>query len=63
MRHSDGSSGAPRLAWRGASRPPVRGRDGVRTFYREAGPADAPILLLPHGYPCSSFQYRRLMPA
>ena len=37
--------------------------DGVEIFYREAGPADGPVLLLPHGYPCSSFQYRRLMPA
>ncbi|WP_368563778.1 alpha/beta fold hydrolase [Pseudoxanthomonas sp. UTMC 1351] len=37
--------------------------DGIRTFYRECGPADAPVLLLPHGYPCSSYQYRRLMPA
>jgi pimeloyl-ACP methyl ester carboxylesterase len=37
--------------------------DGVRIFYREAGPADAPILLLPHGYPSSSFQYRNFMPA
>jgi pimeloyl-ACP methyl ester carboxylesterase len=37
--------------------------DGMRIFYREAGPVDAPVLLLPHGYPCSSFQYRRLMPA
>lgn len=37
--------------------------DGVEIFYRAAGPADAPVLLLPHGYPCSSFQYRRLMPA
>jgi len=36
---------------------------GSDIFYREAGPADAPVLLLPHGYPCSSFQYRRLMPA
>ncbi|MBI5114211.1 MAG: alpha/beta hydrolase [Rhodovulum sp.] len=36
---------------------------GVEVFYREAGPPDAPVLLLPHGYPCSSFQYRRLMPA
>ncbi|KTE44301.1 MULTISPECIES: alpha/beta fold hydrolase [unclassified Sphingopyxis] len=34
-----------------------------RIFVREAGPPDAPVLLLPHGYPCSSFQYRRLMPA
>jgi pimeloyl-ACP methyl ester carboxylesterase len=37
--------------------------DGLQIFYRECGPDDAPVLLLPHGYPCSSFQYRRLMPA
>lgn len=36
--------------------------DGVEVFYREAGPADAPVLLLPHGYPCSSYQFRHLMP-
>lgn len=30
----------------------------VETFYREAGPAKAPVLLLPHGYPCSSFEFR-----
>lgn len=36
---------------------------GHRLFLREAGPADAPVLLLPHGYPCSSYQFRRLMPA
>lgn len=36
---------------------------GVETFYREDGPPGAPVLLLPHGYPSSSFQYRRLMPA
>lgn len=36
--------------------------DGVDIFYREAGPADAPVLLLPHGYPASSFVYRNLMP-
>jgi pimeloyl-ACP methyl ester carboxylesterase len=35
--------------------------DGIRTFYREAGPADGPVVLLPHGYPSSSFQYRHLM--
>jgi pimeloyl-ACP methyl ester carboxylesterase len=35
---------------------------GIDTFYREAGPPDAPVLLLPHGYPCSSFQFRNLMP-
>jgi pimeloyl-ACP methyl ester carboxylesterase len=37
--------------------------DGVDVFYREAGNPDAPVVLLPHGYPCSSFQFRNLMPA
>jgi pimeloyl-ACP methyl ester carboxylesterase len=38
--------------------------DGINTFYREAGPADAPVvLLLPHGYPASSYVYRNLMAA
>jgi pimeloyl-ACP methyl ester carboxylesterase len=37
--------------------------DGIDTFYREAGAPGAPLLLLPHGYPCSSYQFRRLMPA
>ena len=36
--------------------------DGVSVFYREAGPADAPVILLLHGFPASSFQYRELMP-
>jgi pimeloyl-ACP methyl ester carboxylesterase len=26
--------------------------DGVEVFYREAGPKNAPAVLLPHGYPC-----------
>lgn len=34
----------------------------VDTFYREAGPPDAPVVLLPHGYPCSSYEFRNLMP-
>jgi pimeloyl-ACP methyl ester carboxylesterase len=37
--------------------------DGVRTFYRVAGRPGNPVILLPHGYPCSSFQYRHLIPA
>jgi pimeloyl-ACP methyl ester carboxylesterase len=37
--------------------------DGIDTFYREAGPPDAPVLLLPHGYPASSYVYRNLMAA
>ena len=36
--------------------------DGVRVFYREAGPADAPVLLLLHGYPASSHMFRELIP-
>lgn len=34
----------------------------VELFYREAGAKDAPVLLLPHGYPCSSYEFRNLMP-
>ncbi|MGA0608203.1 alpha/beta fold hydrolase [Phenylobacterium sp. VNQ135] len=37
--------------------------DGDGVFYREAGPKDAPVLVLPHGYPCSSYEFRNLMPA
>lgn len=37
--------------------------DGYEIFYREAGAADAPVVLLPHGYPCSSYEFRALMPA
>ena len=36
--------------------------DGVIVFYREAGPPDAPAVLLLHGFPASSFQYRELIP-
>jgi pimeloyl-ACP methyl ester carboxylesterase len=30
-------------------------------FYREAGPADAPVVLLLHGFPTSSFMFRNLI--
>ncbi|HEY1991694.1 MAG TPA: alpha/beta hydrolase [Gammaproteobacteria bacterium] len=36
--------------------------DGVKVFYREAGPRDAPVLLLLHGFPTSSRMYQGLMP-
>jgi pimeloyl-ACP methyl ester carboxylesterase len=36
---------------------------GVDVFYREAGSVDAPALLLPHGYPSSSVEFRGLMAA
>jgi pimeloyl-ACP methyl ester carboxylesterase len=35
--------------------------DGVDIFYREAGPVDAPTILLLHGYPTSSHMFRELM--
>ncbi|MDX6263375.1 MAG: hypothetical protein QOH84_5063 [Kribbellaceae bacterium] len=36
--------------------------DGHELFYREAGPADAPVLLLLHGFPASSHMFRDLIP-
>jgi pimeloyl-ACP methyl ester carboxylesterase len=36
--------------------------DGVRVLYREAGDADAPVILLLHGFPASSFMFRELIP-
>ena len=36
--------------------------DGHRLFYREAGPQDAPTLVLLHGFPTSSFMFRDLIP-
>lgn len=35
---------------------------GVEIFYREAGPVDAPVLLLLHGFPSSSHMFRNLIP-
>ncbi|RDG39288.1 alpha/beta fold hydrolase [Streptomyces corynorhini] len=35
---------------------------GLTVFYREAGPSDAPVLLLLHGYPTSSHMFRHLIP-
>ncbi|WP_425353054.1 alpha/beta fold hydrolase [Saccharomonospora piscinae] len=37
--------------------------DGLDVFYREAGPRDAPVILLLHGYPTSSHMFRHLIPA
>lgn len=45
---------------------PVRSKtiavQGIEIFYREAGPADAPVVLLLHGFPSSSHMFRDLMP-
>src|SRR5215831_8062728 len=36
--------------------------DGIKIFYREAGPANAPVVLLLHGFPTSSHMFRNLIP-
>lgn len=36
--------------------------DGIDVFYRDAGPLDAPVLLLLHGFPTSSHMFRNLIP-
>ena len=36
--------------------------DGVEVFYRAAGNPSAPVLLLLHGFPASSFMFRELIP-
>jgi pimeloyl-ACP methyl ester carboxylesterase len=62
-----GEAAAPpaRLAARAASPVDVHYRtvqiDGVDLFYREAGSANAPVVLLLHGFPASSFMYRNLI--
>jgi pimeloyl-ACP methyl ester carboxylesterase len=37
--------------------------DGISVFYRESGDLKSPKLVLLHGFPSSSHQYRNLMPA
>jgi pimeloyl-ACP methyl ester carboxylesterase len=37
--------------------------DGLDIFYREAGPKDAPVVLLLHGFPTSSHMFRNLPPS
>ncbi|MFG1241452.1 alpha/beta fold hydrolase [Xanthobacter versatilis] len=36
---------------------------GLDIFYRDAGPADAPVIVLLHGFPSSSHMFRNLIPA
>ena len=51
---------SPALATRTSYRTMVV--DGIEVFYREAGPTDAPTLLLLHGFPTSSHMFRDLIP-
>lgn len=37
--------------------------EGLRIFYREAGPPEAPVILALHGFPTSSHMFRDLLPA
>ncbi|MEQ1789651.1 MAG: alpha/beta hydrolase [Rickettsiales bacterium] len=37
--------------------------NGINIFYREAGDRSKPTILLLHGFPSSSYQYRNLIPA
>ncbi|HEY2388756.1 MAG TPA: alpha/beta hydrolase [Candidatus Binatia bacterium] len=36
--------------------------DGIKVFYREAGPNDAPTILLLHGFPTAGHMFRNLIP-
>jgi pimeloyl-ACP methyl ester carboxylesterase len=48
--------GTPRVAYRTVK------IDGLDIFYREAGPKNAPAILLLHGFPTSSHMFRNLVP-
>jgi len=50
------SAGSPRVFYRSAK------VDGLNIFYREAGPANAPTIVLLHGFPTSSHMFRNLIP-
>ena len=39
-----------------------QGVGDVQVFYREAGPVDAPVILLLHGFPTASHMFRDLIP-
>lgn len=62
---ADSSANACSLATRAAlvTRYRTAKVDGIDIFYREAGPADAPVVLLLHGFPTSSHMFRNLIPA
>jgi pimeloyl-ACP methyl ester carboxylesterase len=60
-------SGQPKSATKFQPQVPVTSihkveADGIKIFYREAGDAAAPVVLLLHGFPTSSFMFRELIP-
>ena len=55
-RGADPKPESPKIAYRTAK------IDGMDIFFREAGPKDAPAILLLHAYPSSSFMFRNLIP-
>jgi pimeloyl-ACP methyl ester carboxylesterase len=61
------ASAKPSRASQGAAAIPVTHHrtatiDGIKIFYREAGPKNAPVVLLLHGFPTSSHMFRNLIP-
>lgn len=61
-----GLSALPKVIRAGSHKTRVRYRtadvNGVSVFYREAGDPRAPAILLLHGWPSSSFEFRELIP-
>ena len=60
---SNAQSGASRASARPQTLHKTVQIDGLDIFYREAGPTDAPTILLLHGFPTSSHMFRNLIPA
>jgi pimeloyl-ACP methyl ester carboxylesterase len=54
--HAPAAPSAPHVAFKRIE------ADGVSVFYREAGAANAPLVLLLHGFPASSHMFRELIP-
>lgn len=55
--HADDQPASPQVYYRTVK------IDGLDIFYREAGPKDAPAVLLLHGFPTSSHMFRNLIPS
>jgi pimeloyl-ACP methyl ester carboxylesterase len=53
----------PSEYWNGSLLPVTVGGREFTLFVREAGPADAPVLLFLHGFPTSSLDWSRIAPA